>query len=188
MDASQNAVALLAKGYQEEVANIAEEMTRLLPSSVIAWLKACNATGWQAGNGPERTEEILAQTREAMSLIFKSWRPARKDPSDLTLISAEVVKTLSVYGYGSIPSSDEQAKLKVMGFTEVLEEYPAWAVAAAGLWWRKNCIESPTPKAWATRVDVEMGKQAEIVIGGEKMPLGWVYDKVLNWAKGERVW
>lgn len=100
----------------------------------------------------------------------------------------EVAKTLSTYGYGAMPASDEQMKLKIAGFTEVLEDYPAWAVAAAGLWWRKNCTEAPTPKAWATRAEWEMGKNVDVLIEGEKMRLGWIHKKIMNWVNGERVW
>lgn len=123
-----------------------------------------------------------------MKTAFSLWRPASKSPKDLIDLTAEIIKTLAPYGYGALPSSDLHAKLRVDGFVEVLEEFPIWAVAKAGLNWRKTQTQAPTPKDWSEKTKIEMGYYEPILVLGNKMMLGSVHEKLLKWATGKSVW
>lgn len=180
--------SLAQQSAHPNVAQLQQSLTALLPSPVQQWLRLCNDKGWMAGNGPERTNDLVEQTREAMRPLFSLWRPVAKSPAEVPNLVAEIIKTLAPFGYGALPASDLQAKLRVDGFVEVLEEYPLWAIAQAGLHWRKHNTQAPTPKELADRTRVEMGFYAPVAIDGVTLSLGSVHTRLLKWAKGEEVW
>lgn len=129
-----------------------------------------------------------AQTRAAMLTVYGHWKPA-KTPQEQAGLAAEVAKTLSVYGYGALPSDPLQAKAKISGFAEVLEECPVWAVEKAGRDWRKKEKEPPTPSAWLARARKEMGYFDPYEAGGRSefghpnLNAGRAYELLVDWLR-----
>jgi hypothetical protein len=74
-----------------------------------------------------------------MADAWRHWRPVSAGGAEQqAMLINEVMKTLSVYGYGALPSDPMQSKAKVEGFCEVLEDVPIWAIEEAGKEWRKK--------------------------------------------------
>lgn len=121
-----------------------------------------------------------------MAVLFRLWKPATSGEDRAQLV-AEIMKTLSVYGYGALPSDTLQAKMKVDGFCEVLEECPLWAVQHAGLKWRKTEKEAPTPQQWLSNSKAEMGRFNKVKFGDNTETVGRVYDKLVAWIKEQPI-
>jgi len=98
----------------------------------------------------------------------------------------EVNKMLSNYGYGAMPADHLQAKLKVEGYTEILEDSPLWAVQQASKNWRKSGkANPPTSGEWLHEARREMGYYAKVYYGntGEFEVAGRVYEKLTGWVR-----
>jgi hypothetical protein len=135
---------------------------------------------------PERTAENLNGSRDKLVEVYRLWFPKNTPEEQAAKVNA-VMQTLVVYGYGALPSDPVQAKAKINMFCRVVEEVPAWAVEAAGVWWVKTVEDNPpAPAQLLSRARLEMGWYDKIELGDScDMELGRVYDKVKGWIKDE---
>lgn len=167
----------------EEIAN---SLANSLPLAVKSWLACWISKGWQA-EPLEHTPELVQQTRQAMTVIYKLWRPVSQNGlEDKAALIVEVNKMLSNYGYGALPADPLQAKLKVEGYAEILEDAPLWSVQQASKNWRKTThTNPPTSGEWLNAARGEMGYYAKVHYGntGEWETAGRVYEKLVAWIK-----
>lgn len=166
-----------------EVADILSK----LPSPIQSWLNSIRRDGWQAKT-PDYSPELVAQTREIAGQIWRKWKPVDEGKAeDKAALINEVMQTLSVYGYGALPSDPAQSKAKVSGFCGVLSDLPLWAIQEAGKEWRTNQTEPPTPADWRREAKERCGYNQWLtpLPGGinDGYTMGWAYDKVVEWLK-----
>lgn len=126
-----------------DAGTVATVLAAKLPSLVLSWLSAWSENGRQAV-APEWTSELLAETRAVLTEVYSLWKPVRGEEQTMALIN-QLMMTLSIYGYGALPSDKDQSKAKIAAFAEVLGECPLWAIQQACKAWRKERTEAPTP-------------------------------------------
>src|SRR5690606_7377858 len=85
-------------------------LAKRLPSAVLLWLQQWSKNGWQAVP-PSLTGSLREEMKPVMREIYSVWAPATA--ADAPELVAEIMATLSVYGYGALPSDPAQCEAKV---------------------------------------------------------------------------
>lgn len=123
--------------------------------------------------------------------LWQYWKPVKdSNPEEQAKLISEIMKTLSVYGFGALPSDPLQSHAKIDGFREVLEECPFWAIELSGKNWRRDKTEPPVPASWLRATKNEMGCNDRLPWGRNEFSglfdIGWAYEKVIQWMKNDK--